>query len=63
MLKKRLTEEEQSELYTKCVQLKMQAQDGKFRATDTLNTESILRLIESVQSSKAKPFNSVSIFR
>ena len=32
MLKKRLIEDEGSELYTKCVQLKMKSQkDGKFR--------------------------------
>ena len=56
MLKKRLKEEEKSELYTKCVQLKMRAKDGKFRQTDTLDTEGILRLIESVPSPKAEPF-------
>jgi len=56
MLKKRLKEEEQSELYTNCVQLKMQAKDGKMRTTDTLDTEGIFRLIESVPSPKAEPF-------
>jgi len=56
MLKKRLSEEEGSELYTKCVQLKMKAKDGKFRQTDTLDTEGIFRLIESVPSFKAEPF-------
>lgn len=56
MLKKRLSEEEHSELYTKCVQLKMKAKDGKFRLTDTLDTEGIFRLIESVPSSNAEPF-------
>lgn len=56
MLKKRMTEEEKSELSTKCVQLKMKAQDGKLRATDTLDTKGILRLIESVPSPKAEPF-------
>jgi len=56
MLKKRLTEEEKSELYTKCVQLKMKAKDGKFRETDTLDTKGIFRLIESVPSPKAEPF-------
>ena len=53
MLKKRLTDEEESELYTKCVQLKMKAKDGKFRETDVLDTEGIFRLIESVPSPKA----------
>lgn len=56
MLKKRLSDEEKSELYTKCVQLKMKAQDGKLRETDTLDTEGIFRLIESVPSPKAEPF-------
>lgn len=57
MLKKRMTEEEQSELYAKCVQLKMKSpKDGKYYSTDTLNTKGILRLIESVPSPKAKPF-------
>ena len=57
MLKKRLSEEEKSELYTKCVQLKMKSsKDGKMYATDTLDTKDILRLIESVPSPKAEPF-------
>ncbi len=56
MLKKRMTEEEKSELSTKCVQLKMKAQDGKLRETDTLDTQGIFRLIESVPSPKAEPF-------
>ena len=56
MLKKRMTEEEKSELYTKCVQLKMKSKDGKRYLTDTLDTEGILRLIESVPSPKAEPF-------
>lgn len=32
-----MSEEEQSELSTKCVQLKLKAQDGKLRETDTLD--------------------------
>ncbi len=57
MLKKRMTEEEQSELSTKCVQLKMKSKkDGKSYFTDTLDTKGILRLIESVPSPKAEPF-------
>ena len=48
-LKRRMTEEEKSELYTKCVQLKLKSQkDGKSYLTDTLDTKGILRLIESV---------------
>ena len=57
MLKKRMNEEEQSELSTKCVQLKMKSKkDGKNYLTETLDTKGILRLIESVPSPKAEPF-------
>ena len=56
-LKIRMTEEEKSELSTKCRQLKMKStKDGKMYTTDTLDTKGILRLIESVPSSKAEPF-------
>ena len=55
-LKTRMTEEEKSELSTKCRQLKMKAQDGKFRSTDALDTKGIFRLIESIPSPKAEPF-------
>ena len=56
-LKRRMTEEEKSELYAKCVQLKMKSQkDGKSYLTDALDTQGILRLIESIPSPKAEPF-------
>lgn len=55
-LKTRMNEEEQSQLSTKCRQLKMLSKDGKMRLTDTLDTEGIFRLIESVPSPKAEPF-------
>ena len=55
-LKKRLIKDEGSELPTICRKLKMRAQDGKLRETDTLDTEGIFRLIESVPSPKAEPF-------
>ena len=56
-LKIRMTEEEKSELSTKCRQLKMRStKDGKMYATDALDTKGILRLIESVPSPKAEPF-------
>ena len=54
-LKKKLTDEG-SQLYDKIVRLKMRAVDGKLRETDTLDTEEIFRLIESVPSPKAEPF-------
>ncbi len=55
VLKSRL-KKEGSELTTKCSQLKMVAQDGKMRNTDTLDTKGILRLVESIPSPKAEPF-------
>ena len=55
MLKSRLNDEG-SELYTNCVRLKLKAKDGKLRETDTLDTEGIFRLIESIPSPKAEPF-------
>lgn len=51
-----MTEEEKSEISTKCRHLKMMAKDGKLRETDVLDTQGILRLIESVPSPKAEPF-------
>lgn len=54
-LKRKLTNEG-SELYEKIVRLKMIAQDGKNRETDTLDTEGIFRLIESIPSPRAEPF-------
>lgn len=54
---KRKLDEEESQLYENIVQLKMKSKkDGKTYSTDTLDTKGILRLIESVPSSKAEPF-------
>ena len=53
---KRKLKKEGSELHENIVQLKMKAQDGKIRKTDTLDTAGIFRLIESVPSQKAEPF-------
>ena len=44
------------DLYTNCVQLKLQAEDGKLRLTDVADTEQLLRLIQSIPSKKAEPF-------
>lgn len=54
-LKMRLNQEG-SELVTNCYQLKMIAYDGKLRDTDVMNTQQILRLIQSIPSKKAEPF-------
>lgn len=54
-LKKKLTKEG-SQLYEEIVQLKFEAADGKKYATDCLETQGLLRLIQSVPSPKAEPF-------
>lgn len=55
VLKTRLRKEG-SQLTTICSQLKMQSADGKFYNTDVLDTEGILRLVQSIPSPKAEPF-------
>ncbi|MFC1800738.1 BRO family protein [Nanoarchaeota archaeon] len=55
-LKIKLKDEEGFEVYDKIVQLKLQAEDGKMRATDCANTESMFRVIQSIPSKKAEPF-------
>lgn len=47
---------EGSELSEKIGQLKMQASDGKMRATDVATTEQLLRLIQSIPSPHVEPF-------
>ena len=47
---------EGSELSHKLGQLKMEAEDGKMRETDVANTETLLRLIQSIPNPKAEPF-------
>ncbi|MEQ1704487.1 MAG: Bro-N domain-containing protein [Rickettsiales bacterium] len=54
-LKQRLNEED-SEVVTFCHGLKLPAPDGKMRETDCANSESLLRIIQSVPSPKAEPF-------
>ena len=54
-LKKKLNQEG-SEVSDKIGQLKMVAPDGKYRLTDVANTETLLRLIQSIPSPKAEPF-------
>ncbi|MDX9913946.1 MAG: BRO family protein [Candidatus Moranbacteria bacterium] len=53
-LKNRL-KNEGSQMVTNCDRLKMLAQDGKMRETDVADTETLLRLIQSVPSKKAEP--------
>ena len=55
VLKTRL-KAEGSELTTNCSQLKMKSSDGKWYNTDCMNTEQLLRLVQSIPSKKAEPF-------
>ena len=55
-LKRNLQKEGFSQVYEKIVQLKMKASDGKMRQTDTANTETLFRIIQSTPSKKAEPF-------
>ena len=55
-LKERLLKEGGNETVTKCHGLKMITPDGKMRLIDTADTETLLRLIQSVPSPKAEPF-------
>ena len=54
-LKQRL-KAEGNETVTNCHGLKMIAPDGKMRLTDVLDTEGVLRLVQSIPSPKAEPF-------
>ena len=56
-LKKKLIEEGSGdELFHNMEQLKMPGADGKDRLTDAANTETILRIIQSIPSKKAETF-------
>jgi DNA-damage-inducible protein D len=55
MLKRKLTDEGYDELYRNCVPLKMRSLDGKKYATDAADTETLLRIIQSVPWPKAEP--------
>src|SRR3989344_1797180 len=48
--------QEGSELSQKVGQLKLESPDGKKYRTDTVDTETLLRLIQSIPSPKAEPF-------
>ncbi len=54
-LKSKLTTEG-SELSDKIGQLKIQSTDGKYYLTDVADTETVLRLIQSIPSPNAEPF-------
>src|SRR5437868_6595691 len=54
-LKTRAKTEGFEETLDQIVQMKLKAQDGRFRLTDTANRQTILRLIQSIPSPKAEP--------
>jgi hypothetical protein len=52
-MKRRLADEEGFvEVHANCVQLRMPSPDGKQRMTDAADTETLLRIIQSVPSPK-----------
>ena len=53
-LKQRL-KDEGNETVTNCHQLKLKAQDGKYRMTDVVDIERMFRIIESIPSKNAEP--------
>lgn len=56
-LKRKLAQEAGNiQLYEKIVQLKLSGNDGKKYATDVADTETLLRIIQSIPSPKAEPF-------
>jgi hypothetical protein len=54
VLKFRL-KKEGNEMVTNCNQLKLKAQDGKYRMTDVVDIEGMFRIIESIPSKNAEP--------
>lgn len=55
-MKIRVRSQDGFELSTVCRQFKMLATDGKMRTTDITDTETLLRIIQSIPSPKAEPF-------
>ena len=55
-MKRRITDEGFHELAAKCRQLKLQSADGKYYTSEIANTETLLRITQSIPSPKAEPF-------
>lgn len=55
-LKRKIKKEGFIQLYDFIVQLKLVAEDGKKYSSDCANTQSLLRIIQSIPSPKAEPF-------
>lgn len=56
VFKKRLLKEGSSETVTNCNAFKIRAKDGKMRLTDMADTQTLLRIIQSIPSPNAEPF-------
>jgi DNA-damage-inducible protein D len=56
VLKFRLRDEGANQSITDCKQLKFPSRDGKHYKSDAANTETILRIVQSIPSPKAEPF-------
>jgi len=56
VLKKRLKDEGSDQTVTNCNAFKMPAADGKMRLTDTADTETMFRIIQTIPSSVACRF-------
>jgi hypothetical protein len=54
-MKRRIQTEGFTEVHAKCVRLKMRSPDGKERLTDAADTETMLRIVQSIPSPKAEP--------
>lgn len=54
-LKQKL-QKESGKAYENIVRLKMEASDGRLRETDVADSETLLRIIQSIPSPKAEPF-------
>ena len=59
-VKKRMSEEEKSELSIICRQLKLKAPDGKMRETDAADMQGIFRIIQSIPSPNAEHLTRMS---
>jgi len=55
-LKRKLKAEGATQLYENIVQLKLESSDGKKYATDCANTQTMLRIVQSIPSKNAEPF-------
>jgi DNA-damage-inducible protein D len=55
MMKARIQDEGFTQLLSRCEQLKMRSLDGKMRATDAADVETLLRIIQAIPSPKAEP--------